>query len=209
MPGVGEELGRIPDPLQQPRELIAIDNRQHVARRPFRIVGEAALPDQVAAVLDEPVDVAREHRNGRRLFLDHFDGEQRNQADQRTDLELVEAAVGIAQHVVEESVLFVPELIVAAAHVLHRAADVDEVLEELRRQRLVDAGSRWPAPARCASCTARTNAIQPVASDCSSMAPSAKRFAAVDDGDVVEAQKSAFEDVQCPGGRPCSPTRRS
>ena len=73
------------------------------------------------------------------IRLQPLDGEQRNQADQRADAELVEPAVGIAQHVVEEAVLLVPQLIVAAAHVLHGGGDVDVVLEELDRQPLVDA----------------------------------------------------------------------
>ena len=37
--------------------------------------------------------------------------------------------------------------------------------------------------------------IQPVASDCSRTAPSAQRLAAVDDGDVVQAEEAALEDV--------------
>ena len=37
--------------------------------------------------------------------------------------------------------------------------------------------------------------IQPVASDCSSTAPSGHALAAVDDGDVVEAEEAALEDV--------------
>ena len=95
--------------------------------------------DQVAAVLEEPVEVRRELLERLDpLELEPLDREQRDQADQRADAELLRAAVGVAQHVVEEAVLAVEQLHVAAAHVLHRVRDVDVVLEELRRHPLVD-----------------------------------------------------------------------
>ena len=102
--------------------------------------------------------------------------------------------VGIAQHVVEEAVLLVPQLIVAAAHVLHRAADVDEVLEELRRHRLVGAvvvrqlqGDAHHVEAEQAHPAGRVGLLE----DRAVRQP----LAAVDDGDVVEAEEAAFEDV--------------
>ena len=42
--------------------------------------------------------------------MQHFDGEQRDQAHQRTHPELVEVAVGVAQNVVEEAVVLEIEL---------------------------------------------------------------------------------------------------
>src|SRR3712207_7745263 len=46
-------------------------------------------------------------------------------------------SVRVAEHVVEEFILLVPQLITDAAHLLHRRADVDIVLKELRRERFV------------------------------------------------------------------------
>ena len=95
--------------------------------------------DKAAAVLEEPVEVRRELLERLDpLEFEALDREQRDQSDQRADPELLRAAVGVAQHVVEESVLAVEQLHVAAAHVLHRVRDVDVMLEELSRHPLVD-----------------------------------------------------------------------
>ena len=51
-------------------------------------------------------------------------------------------------------------------------ADVDEVLEELRRHPFVDRVLIAPARSQSASCCRQKNPIHPVASDCSSIAPS-------------------------------------
>ena len=120
---------------------------------------------------------------------------ERNQPDERAHFELVKAAIRIAEDVIEESILFIPQLIVAAAHVLHGAADVDEVLEELRGHRLVgtvlvrqlerDAHhvqAEESHPARRVGLFENGATGQPLA--------------AIDHGDVVETEEAAFEDVQ-------------
>ena len=71
-------------------------------------------------------------------MIQDLDGEHGNQADQRTDAEFMKLAIGVAQDIVKESFFFVPQCVLAAAHVLHGAADVDKVLEELNGQSFVN-----------------------------------------------------------------------
>ena len=49
----------------------------------------------------------------------------------------MEAAVGVAEHVVEKAVPLAPQRDRRFADVLHRRADVDVVLEEFRRETFV------------------------------------------------------------------------
>src|SRR6202040_3231702 len=42
--------------------------------------------------------------------------------------------IGKAQDIIEEAIVFVPQLIVSAAHFLHGRPDVDKLLEEFRGQ---------------------------------------------------------------------------
>ena len=149
----------------------------------------------MAAILEEPVEVRRELlERFNPLELEALDREQRDQTDQRADPELLRAAVGVAQHVVEEPVLAIEQLHVAAAHVLHRGCDVDVVLEELRRHSLVDrvvarelerdphqVEAEHPHPA------GRVGLLE----HCAARA----RLAAVDHGDVVEAEEPTLEHV--------------
>ena len=100
----------------------------------------------------------------------------------------------MAQHVVEEPVLAIEQLHVAAAHVLHRGCDVDVVLEELRRHSLVDrvvarelerdphqVEAEHPHPA------GRVGLLEHRAARA--------RLAAVDHRDVVEAEEPTLEHV--------------
>ena len=129
------------------------------------------------------------------VFAQHLDGEERNQPDQRSHAKMMEFAVGVPQHIVEESGLLVPKLIGAAAHALHRSADVDEMLEEFDRKPFVhrialgqferdahhgEAEKSHPA--------GRVGLLQNRAAR--------QFFAAIHDGDVVEPEEAALEDVQ-------------
>ena len=98
------------------------------------------------------------------------------------------------ESVVEEPVPLVPELDSLAAHVVHRVRDVDEVLEELRRQVLVGGivlgelegdGEHVQAvhPDPCGAV-----GLLEVAAD-------GQRRRAVEDPDVVEPEESPLEDV--------------
>jgi hypothetical protein len=191
-----QELGLVPDALSS---FSSWCDRRSTARRALAVarLGVARLADEVGPVADEPVHVGDEHRHRLELGLvEHVDRVERNQADQRADAELVELAARVAQDVVEEAVLLVPELVAAAAHPLHRAADVDEVLEELRRHRLVDLVGLRRARWRCASCAGRRSPSSPVASDCSRIAPSGSFSLRSTTVMLSRPRKPPFEHVQ-------------
>src|SRR5437016_2832001 len=107
---------------EQPAQLRNVDDREQVgglAVGPLERVDHRV--DQMAAILEKPVEIRRELlERFDPLELEALDREQRDQTDQRADPELLRAAVGVAQHVVEEPVLAIEQLHVAAAHVLHR-----------------------------------------------------------------------------------------
>src|SRR6185503_3777892 len=100
----------------------------------------------------------------------------------------------IAQHIVEESVLLIPQRVVAAAAPLHRGSNVDVMLEELRRQALVDlillrelerdshqVQTEHPHPA---------SRVALFENDSRGML-----LAAIDNRDVIESEESAFEQI--------------
>ena len=152
--------------------------------------------DLLLAVLEEPVEVAPEllERLDPALFQP-LDREQGDQADQRADPELVEPAVGVAEDVVEEAVLLVPERVIAVAHVLHGAGDQHVMLEELGRQRPRTSGSPSPAPGRSASGSGRTSPSSRWRRTARSTSRRNSASRSVDDRDVVEPEEPAFEDV--------------
>src|SRR5579871_5904057 len=87
--------------------------------------------DEVLAVLHEPIEVTREVLE--RLNPVEFQtlhGEEGNQPNEGANTEFTKPAVGIAEDIVEETILFVPKLIVPIAHAFHGRRDVDVVLEK-------------------------------------------------------------------------------
>ena len=126
--------------------------------------------------------------------LERLDGQQRDQADQRADLEAHHPAVRELQNVVEEAVLLIPEGDPLAADVVHRAGDVEEVLEVLGGDILVDAvGSRQLQ--RDGHHVEAEHPHPGGAVGLLQIAARRQRLAAVEDADVVEAEESALEDV--------------
>src|SRR6516162_11055361 len=126
--------------------------------------------------------------------LEHGGCAERQQTDDRAYLEPLRAAVRQAQHVVEKSVLLVPQIVLTIAHPAERRADPHEMLKELYGQRLVDrivrgqldgdlkhrlGVERHPAGAVCLV----------------HMAAGRQRRAAVENADIVEAEEAALEDV--------------
>ena len=125
MPVWREELARIEQPMTGCGAVLQADDRQDV--RLLVVVLADGVDDplrQIAAVLQEPVEVGAELLE--RLDpapLQPLDGEQRDQPDQRADAKLRHrSAVGIAEHVVEEAVLFVPELVIPRSPMCFMAA---------------------------------------------------------------------------------------
>ena len=150
---------------------------------------------QLGAVLQEPFHPARELRQALQdVRLERLDREERDQSHHGPHLERRRVAVRQVQHVVEEAVLLVPQLDAFAGDVVHRARDVDEVLEELRGDVLVgrilarqlerdgqhvEAVHRHPRGA--VGLLDRSARRQ--------------RRAAIEHADVVEAEEAALEDV--------------
>src|SRR6185503_13336851 len=71
--------------------------------------------------------------------LAHFRSEhrrraQREKADGRSDFQPCGPAVGQPQHIVEESVFLVPQLVVPVADAIHRRGNPEEMLDELVRK---------------------------------------------------------------------------
>src|SRR5205085_9970664 len=149
----------------------------------------------VLAVLEEPVRVPGEFLQ---LFEDlsfqDLDGEDRYEPDHGADLERDPLAAWQVQHVVIELVVVVPEADALAAHIGHRLGDVEEMLEELYRDVLVD-------PVFHGQSERDTQQVQRVhrhprgAVRLIDMAAGRQRRAAVEDADIVEAEKTALEDI--------------
>ena len=162
---------------------------------PFSLHGVDDVAGDFAAIAKEPIDIGGEVLERRqRGLLQALDGEQGNQADHGADPELAKAAVREAEHVVEEAVAFVPKLVIAASHVLHRRGDVDIVLKELDCQTLVDGvfagefqGDAEHVEAEHAHPAGAVGLFQNGAV--------AKARAAIHHADVVQSEKAALENI--------------
>src|ERR1700687_5715743 len=110
----------------------------------------------------------------------------------------------MAQDVIKEPVFFVPELVVAAAHFLHGAADVDEMLEELGGDAFVyRIGARQFESDLHQVETEEAHPSRGIGLFKNGAAW--KLLAAIDDGDVIEPEESAFEDVVALAVHPVHP----
>ena len=199
-----------PDPERAQEFVLVEQARQHAAQAflaeqrqqppvvipgPSRIVN---VGDQVRAVVDEPAGALLQLGQRRHhLFAHDRRGAQREQTHHRPHLQLLGASVGRAQDVVEEPVLLVPHLALAA-DVDHRRRDPDEVLEELQRH--VDVGTVVERQLqRDLQHRLRVERHPGRAVRLFQMAAGGQRRAAIDDTDVVEAEEPALEHVP-PGG---------
>jgi len=121
------------------------------------------------------------------VTVKHSHGKHRDQADQGANAEFVKLAIRVTQDVVEEAVLLVPNL-------LHRHADVDVMLEELGREPFIGlvlfrqlqrdphhVQAEEAHPSGAVGLFENRAAGQPLA--------------AIDHGDVVQAEESAFENI--------------
>ena len=121
-----EELPLVEQPREQRGDAGRVDDGEG-QRLLLRGVGREQAGDLVRPVLREPAQRLVEVGQ----LLAHPVGAV---GDQRADPELVELAVGIAQDVVEEPVLLVPERHAHRPEAVERAADGEEPLEERGRQ---------------------------------------------------------------------------
>ena len=111
-----QELALVEHHVQHAPQLIAVENRQQAPLAPAWCPHAGHVLGQVGPVLDEPFETSAESVVPHQCFrLERLHGEQRNQADERSNLERGARVVGRVQHIVEESVLVVPEVVAAAA----------------------------------------------------------------------------------------------
>src|SRR6266536_3791346 len=100
-------------------------------------VGDAAK--QLRPILVEPTDTLREITiHLQTVTVARGDRENRNGTSDRVRLDREAAAIGKLEGVKIVAFVLVPEAALAASHSIDGRADVDEMLEELRRDVLVD-----------------------------------------------------------------------
>ena len=109
-------------------------------------------------------------------------------------LSRVALAVGQAQHVVEEPVLLVPELVLVVADAVHRRGDEQEVLGELEHHVLVERVVRGELE-RDPEHALREERHPRRAVRLLEVAAGGQRGAAVEHADVVQAEEPALEHV--------------
>ena len=183
-------------PLEHPSQLLEIDDREQMgsaAVGPFDRVNDVL--DDLFPVGEKPVEIGPKFvKRFDPSHLQPLDGEQRDQADKRPHPKLLMAAIGVDEHVVKEAVFFVEQRVLAPPHVLHGIGDVGVMLEELRGEPLVDRVfprqlQRDPHQVE-AEHSHPTGGIRLLENGAAG-----ERLAPVDDGDVIEAEKSPLEDV--------------
>src|SRR5271156_5143997 len=126
--------------------------------------------------------------------IEHLNRIQRDQPDHGAQAKFIEVSIGQPENVIKKTVLLVPKLIVAAAHLLHRRADVDEMLKEFGREQLicpVVVGQFESCPhqvkAKKSHPAGRVRLLE--------NGSPGKFFAAVDYRNVVQSQEPALKDV--------------
>src|SRR4030095_7092948 len=119
---------------------------------------------------------------------------QRQQTDQRSNFQALTLAVREAQNVAEEAVLLVQQLIFVVSHVIHRRRDPNKVFEELDHHVLVRRIVNRQLKRDLKHCL-REESHPRCAISLLEIAAGRKRRAAIEDTDVVEAEKSTFKNV--------------
>ena len=129
-----------------------------------------------------------------RLRAEHFDREQRHEADHRTHTERDHQAVRLDEFVVIELVGLVPHADAGAAEVSHGTGDVQEVVEELGREflkdRVADRQLQGDSHQRKGIRRDPGGAVRLI-----QHRPRRQRLAAIEDADVVEPEKTALEHI--------------
>src|ERR1700746_1849268 len=135
-PIIGQEFMRAEEPLQHATQLPFVHNREFVLLLAFDVM--TATFGQVPAIIHEPQKVVAKLFEGINIFkFQCFGSIKRDDADQGTHAELLNAPVWKPKDIVEEAIILVPERVISAAHILHGGSNVDVVLEELQRETLI------------------------------------------------------------------------
>ena len=148
---------------------------------------------EILAVVDEPAQpFAKAGQAVEHFLIEHFDGEQRNQPDQRTDAQRSGRLSFDQKLIVIKAVLLVPQPV--AADGVHRVDDLHEMLEELRRDVFVSrVGERQFARHRKHRRAVKRHPCGAIR--LGERLPARQRPRTVEEPDVIEAEKAAGEDV--------------
>src|SRR2546425_8150847 len=127
-----EKLVLVEHVAKHAREPNAIDESKQPSSFPL----SGVLPDHVilqfTAIVQKPHHPAvKTGQTRHQLGLESLDGQEWDETDERAHLERAYGSIGQMEHVVEESVVAVPELDPLPGDVIHGVRDVDEMLEEL------------------------------------------------------------------------------
>src|SRR6478609_1472207 len=150
---------------------------------------------EIRPIFDEPLHaVLKPWKTIDQLGVQRFDGKQRNQSNERPNLERIGPSIRKMKHVIEKSVFSIPELDFFPADVVHGSTDIDEVLEELARHVLV-----CPIIARQLECDREhIEAIHPHPTGrvrLFDMTSGGQWGAPIKNTDVVESQKPTLKDI--------------
>ena len=190
-----QELVLVEHAGEDPAQLSFVEHGQHAPSVDPRVAGVVDRGEQLWHRFD-PAPQPRQQVVAELHSLERQDrrGAQRQEPDHRTHLEPRGASVRQAEHVVEEPVLLVPQLIVVVADPVHRRGDEQEVLCELEHHVLVDRVVRGELE-RDPEHALREERHPRRAVRLLEMAAGRQRRTAVEHADVVQAEEPALEHV--------------
>ena len=192
---VGQELVGVEHAGQQRLHPVPADERQQPPLADPALLPRRDERGEVRAVVQEPVHAALEvGERLEELGLDRLDRQERDQPDQRAHLERDELAGIEMEHVVEELVLRIPQRRRFHVDAVESAGDVQEVLEELRRDVLVH-GVVARQLQRDRQHAERVEAHPRRAVRLADVAGDRERRGPVEHADVVQPEEAALEDV--------------
>src|SRR5579883_953511 len=194
-----EELVLVEHVFQDAAQLVLIDDGKQAAQAAAGRHHAGDVGRQVRAILDEPLEAALETRQALEEFgLQRLDRKQRDEADHGANLHGEVPAVGQAQDVIEEAVFLVPQAHAVVAAMTHGVGNVDEVLPELAGHVFV-AGLFLGEFERDGEQVEGVHGHPAGAVRLLKVAAGGQGGAAVKHADVVEAEKSALENVHALG----------
>src|SRR5712692_866239 len=190
-----EEFVFIQHGAQSMTQFVGVDEREESSFAISWSTHTGEVRCQVTTILDKPLEPAFEIGEPLQKFgLQGLNSKERNQADHGTDLHRRAFAIGEMQYVVEKSVFAVPHRIHTVAAMAHGVGDVEEVLPELAGDVFIDgilAGEFESDGEHVEGVHGHPRS----AVGLFNMATGGKRRAAIEDADIVEAEKATLEDV--------------
>ncbi len=203
MPCGLEELVLVEHAREHAAQLVLVDDRQHAS------LGDAGLVRQMRVRHEFRVPRHEEPRIDRETAaaccmvscLEHGRRGQRQQPDHRAHLQARGAAVGQAQHVVEEAVFLVPHLVLALADAVHRGGDPQRSARRTSSDISSYSGSFSGQLERDLEHVLAEERHPGRAVGLLQVAARGQRRAAVEHADVVEPEEAALEHV----ARRCGP----